>query len=74
MTSAIARDITARDRPAADAVARLHDARRQSVHRGLFAGGAVGLSLHRARAARYDGVAGSCAVGALRPASSEAQR
>jgi hypothetical protein len=73
MTSAT-RDTTARDRPAADAVARLHDARRQSVHRGLCADGAVGLSLHRARAARYDGMAGGCAVGALRPASSEAQR
>ena len=74
MTSAIARDITARDRPAAAAVARLHDARHQSVHRGLLADGAVGLSLHRARAARYDGLAGGGAGGALRPASSEAHR
>ena len=74
MTSAIARDTTARDRPAAAAVARLHDARRQSLCRGLLADGAVGQSLHRARAAGHDGMAGSCAVGALRPASSEAQR
>jgi hypothetical protein len=73
MTSAT-RDTTARDRPAADAVARLHDARRQSVHRGLLADGVVGLSLHRARAAGHDGMAGGSAVGALRPASSEAQR